>query len=233
MSEILIHRLQRTKETFTDNLNPLIDKAQQVSDDWKQTATQGTQNAINHFTDKFADTVGQTKGSFEENLQQVTVQNVITSSFTDWIEQHSAFLRIIKSFNWLVNHPIISLIIILFSLAILWSLIKAIGRLIESASLSILQIPLKLFQTLIKYCWFFIRQLINFTKTKFTGEKIVNPNSKFSLNNNHNYQVLSDNKQQRLTDISTRLEEIQKEQQELLQEATDILNSEKINSSVN
>lgn len=232
LSETLIQRLQQTKETAKENFNIFTDKAQQVSDDWKQTATQETQNAI----DTFTNTVEQVKGSLEhleQNIPQVAVQTVVTSSVADWFEQHPAFLRIIKSFNWAANHPIISLILLVFSLAILWSLIKAIGRLIESASLSILQIPLKLLRALIKYCWLSLGKFSNFATQKFTNTKTVNNNPKLQLHNNTAYQIITYNKQQRLKDISVRLEDIQKEQQELLQEAADILDSEKINSSVN
>ncbi|MGB3656186.1 MAG: hypothetical protein WBA41_33920 [Rivularia sp. (in: cyanobacteria)] len=219
VSENLIQRLQQTKEAVGENLNYVTDKAQQVSDDWKQTATQNTQNAI----DKFSNTI-------EQNLPEVSVQTVVSSSVADWFEQHPAFLGIIKSFNWAANHPIISLILIVFGLAILWSLIKAIGRLIESASLSILKIPLKLLGSFIKYIW---RSLSKFSKkatNKIIDAKIDNA-SELQLHNTA-YQLITYNKQQRLKDISARLEEIQKEQQELLQEAADILDTEKNNSSV-
>lgn len=229
LSETAFNRLIQAKETIEESLHDITDKAQQVSDDWKQTATQSTENAINTFTN----TVEQAKDSLEQNLPQVTVQTAVTSSFTDWFEPHPAFLRIIKLFNWSINHPIISFIIIIFSLAILWSLIKAIGRLIESASLSILQIPLKLLQTLIKHSWRSLSNLSHLIKIKFNLQKATNNNSELKLENNTAYQLISYNKQQRLKDISVRLEDIQKEQQELLQEAADILDSERINSSVN
>ncbi len=229
VSETAFNHLLQAKETIEENLHNISDKAQQVSDDWKQTATQGTQNAIARLTN----TVEQTKDSLEQNLPQVSVQTAITSSFTDWFEYHPAFLRIIKLFNWSINHPIISFIILIFSLAIFWSLIKAIGRLIESASLSILQIPLKLLQALIQYSWLTLSKLSNLTNIKFNVQKATNNNSELKLDNNTAYQLICYNKQQRLKDISVRLENIQKEQQELLQEAADILDSERINSSVN
>ena len=219
VSENLIQRLQQTKEAVGENLNYVTDKAQQVSDDWKQTATQNTQNAI----DKFSNTI-------EQNLPEVSVQTVVSSSVADWFEQHPAFLGIIKSFNWAANHPIISLILIVFALAILWSLIKAIGRLIESASLSILKIPLKLLGSFIKYSWRSLGKFSNFANNKFIDAKVDNA-SELQLHNNTAYQLITYNKQQRLKDISVRLEEIQKEQQELLQEAADILDAEKISTT--
>ncbi|MEA5593622.1 hypothetical protein [Rivularia sp. UHCC 0363] len=220
--ETLIQRLQQTKEAVKENFNDF-------TDDWKQTAIQGTQNAM----DRFNNTIENTKASLEQNLPQVGIQNVLTSSVSDWYDQHPAFSKVITLFNWSISHPIISFILIVFSLAIFWSLIKAIGRLIESASLSILQIPLKLFQALIKYIWRSLSKFSNFTTQKNTDTKILEKTSKHQIQNITAYQIVPCSKQQRLKDISARLEDIQREQQELLQEAADILDSERINSSVN
>ena len=228
LSETLIQRLQQTKAAAKQSLNHFTNKAQQVSGDWKQAATENTENAI----DTFNNTIEKAKGSLEQNLPQVSLQTVVNSSIADWFERHPAFLGIIKLLNWAANHPIFSLIILVFSLAILWNLVKLIGRLIEKASLSILQIPLKLLGSLIKYSWFYLGKLSNFTQDKFINKKAIINHSKLQLHNNF-YPITSYNKQQRLKDISKRLEEIQTEQQELLQEAADILDAEKINSLVN
>ncbi|NJM17825.1 MAG: hypothetical protein HC836_14955 [Richelia sp. RM2_1_2] len=218
VSETIIQRLRQTKETV-------------FTDDWKQTAIQGSHNAMNTVTD----TVQQAKSYLQKNLQPLSVQTVVTSSVADWFEQHPAFLKVITLFNWSINHPIISLIIILFSLAIFWNLIKVIGRLIESISLSILQIPLKLFQALIKYSWLWLSKLFsNFATNQFTDTKTLTNTLEYKLQDNTTYKIVSSHyKQQRLNDISARLEEIHKEQQELLQEAAHILDSERINNSVN
>ncbi|BAY86185.1 hypothetical protein NIES267_56910 [Calothrix parasitica NIES-267] len=235
VSESLIKRLQETKSVAKQGLNNFsnnfTDKAEQVRSDWQQTATQSTEHAV----DTFNNALENAKGSLEENLPQVSVQDVVNSSIKNWFEQHPAFSGIINSLNWAVNHPIISLIIIIFSLAILWNLVKLIGRLIEKASLSILQIPLNLFQTLIKYSWLSLIKFGNFAKNKYTNTKNIsniNNKSELQLNNNRGLQIIADNKQQRLKDISARLEAIQIEQQELLQEAADIIDAEKSHSSI-
>ncbi|MEB3219276.1 MAG: hypothetical protein VKN72_24000 [Nostocales cyanobacterium 94392] len=223
ISEIILPRLQQTKTGVEVSFN-------NVTSDWKQTAIQGSHNAI----DTVSNTVKQAKSSLQENLQTLSVQTVVTSSVADWFKQHPAFLKIIELFTWIVNHPIISLIIILFGLAIFWSLIKAIGRLIESISLSILQIPLQLFQVLIKYSWLWLSQLFNhFATNQFTDVKTLDNTLEYKLQDATAYHIVSSHhKQQRLNEISRKLEEIQKEQQQLLQEAADILDSEKINNSL-
>ena len=229
VSETVINRLQKTKSAVEENFIDFTDRAQQLGDDWKQTATVNTQNAL----DSFTNTVEQTTGYLADNLQPLTLQTVINSSVTDWLKQHPAFLRIIQLFNWSINHPIISLILLILSLAILWSLIKTISRLIESASLSILKIPLKLTQALIKYLWFSVIKFSHFATKKIKNTKTPDNFSEYQIQEHRNFKIVSYSKQQRLKNISLRLQEIQNEQQKLLQEAAGILDSEKIKSSVN
>ena len=186
VSESLIKRLQETKSVAKQSLNNFTDKAEQVRSDWQQTATQSTENAV----DTFNNVLEKAKGSLEENLPQVSVQDVVNSSIKNWFEQHPAFSGIINSLNWAVNHPIISLIITIFSLAILWNLVKLIGRLIEKASLSILQIPLKLFQALIKYIWLSFIKFSTFAKNKYTNTKAINQKAVLQIHNNNNYTSL-------------------------------------------
>lgn len=221
----VLNHWQTAKESVKINFIDVTTKAREVGDNWQQATTQNTENAI----DTFNHTIEQAKVSLEENLPQVSVQTAVNSSFADWFARHPAFSGILKSFNWAISHPIISFIIFIFSLAILWSLIKAIGRLIEKASLSILQIPLKILQAFIKYCWVLLGKFSNFVGKKITNTKISDSASELQLQNNADSQIIC-NKQKKLKDISARLEEIQAEQQELLQEAADILDAEEINS---
>lgn len=229
VSEALIKRFKETVAVANQSLNNFTEKAEQVKSNWQQTVTQSTENAL----DTFSHSLEKVKDSLDENLPEVSVQTVVNSSVADWFEQHPAFSGIINSLNWAANHPIISLIIVVFSLAILWNLIKLIGRLIEKASLSILQIPLKLFQALIKFSWLYLINFINFLKNKYTKTKTINKISELQLHNNTAYQIIAYNKQQRLKDISARLSAIQIEQQELLKEAAEILDAEKSHNSIN
>lgn len=228
VSETLIERLKKTKSTAIQSLNNFTDKADKLKTDWQQTANQSTENTIN----KVNQTLEQARDSLEQNLPQVSVKDVINSSLADWLETHPAFLRVINLLNWAASHPIVSLIIIIFSLAILWNLVKLIGRLIEKASLSILQVPLKLFQLLIKYAWSSLIKFTNFVKNQYKSTNHINKSSKLQLYNNTAYQLIPYNEQQRLKDISARLEAIQIEQQELLKEAANILDNKGQRSKV-
>ncbi|MBD2570349.1 hypothetical protein [Anabaena lutea] len=141
------------------------------------------------------------------------IQNTITSYLHKFATEEPIFLRLLQILGWAVNHPIISLVILLFVIAILWIIIKGIVRLIETASWSILKFPLKLIQSLIK--------VTNFTWKTITGNN--NNSESIAVNS---LKIHHQHKQQRLTEIYRRLETIQEEQQQLLQEAAELIASE-------
>ncbi|MBD0303349.1 MAG: hypothetical protein ICV85_14615 [Tolypothrix sp. T3-bin4] len=139
--------------------------------------------------------------------------------------QHPAIFRMVQIFTWGSNHPIISLIILLFTIAIASSIIKAIVRLIETASWSILQVPFKLLFALIKVSFFSFIKFTNIALKKVTSPQPVNNLPALPP---ATYPEIYKDKQQRLAEITMRLEAIQKEQKQLLQEATELLATDTI-----
>lgn len=222
---------QQTKDFVNQSVNSLTKSAQQIGQSWQETTYQATNRTV----DTVTTTLEQAKASVEQTFQSadkvknttsVAIQTAISSAMSDWFEQHPTLLRIVHILGWAANHPIISLVILVFALAIIWSLIKAIGRIVESASLSVLQVPLKLLQALAKFSFVSFTKVGNLvfkqlTDTKTTGNSVSNLLPKFS-------PQIHKEKQQRLVEISTRLKEIQQEQNQLLQEAAELLASEKI-----
>ncbi|MBW4478911.1 MAG: hypothetical protein KME54_19145 [Tolypothrix brevis GSE-NOS-MK-07-07A] len=175
-------------------------------------------------------TVEQAKSSLEQSWQTAdqiknttsrAVESAIASSMNDWITQHPAIFRIMQVLTWGSNHPIISLIILLFTIAIVSSIIKAIMRLIETASWSILQVPFKLLFALIKVSFFSFTKISNIALKKLTSHQTVNNLTALP-------PAIYKDKQQRLAEITLRLEAIQIEQKQLLQEATELLATETI-----
>jgi hypothetical protein len=178
------------------------------------------------------ESIEQTKTSLEQTLQTAgninsrtseAIQTAIASSVNDWLQDHPTVLRLMQVLIWATNHPIISLIILLFAAAIAWSLIKSIGRLFEIAWLSLLQAPFKLGRVLIQagsrsLARFGSLPINHLVGAKNTVIPVVSPNT----------ETTPKNKQQRLAEISSRLEAIKHEQSELLQEAAAIINSNKI-----
>lgn len=227
LPEGILQPLQTAKDIVNQRVNSLTNSVQQAGQSLHDTAATTTDKAINTVTT----TLEQAKGSLEQSWQTAqevksttsgVIKTAISSSVNDWLMQHPVFFRLVQIGSWAANHPIISVVILLFTLALLWSIIKAIVRLIETASWSILQVPIKLLQALIQVSFLSLTkvgslaiQLITATKTT-DNLPILLP---------ENFQP---NKQQRLVEISHRLEAIQKEQHELLQEAADLIASDTI-----
>ncbi|MEM7725335.1 MAG: hypothetical protein AAF208_03060 [Cyanobacteria bacterium P01_A01_bin.45] len=215
LPEVIKQRLEVTQNSFQKNSDAF--------QSWNETAAQTAKEAINRLTS----TTEQTK-QYVEN----TVQTTIGSSIGDWFAEHPGFLKILQFLNWGVNHPILSIILIVFALALIFSLVKAVVKLIEGIGLSILQIPFKLIQSGLKYLYIFLKEAIKWVLSKFNlieKQQINQSNSQQNLNfisiQKINQKTNLD-KQQRLSEITIRLSEIQQEQNELLAEASSILNSD-------
>ncbi|MEH1905309.1 MAG: hypothetical protein V7L04_29020 [Nostoc sp.] len=216
----ILQRLQNVKDFVGGSVNSLSNSAQQVGE------------SLNTTTDKAIDTVTATLEESWQTAEQFksttsgAVKGAIASSVSDWLTQHPVFFRLVQILGWGANHPIISVIILLFALALLWSIIKAIVRLIETASWSILQVPIKLLLALIKVSFVSLTQVGSFTIQRMTATKITD-NMPTLLT--ENFQL---NKQQRLAEISNRLEAIQKEQNELLEEVADLIATDTIDIEI-
>ncbi|MEH2051184.1 hypothetical protein [Nostoc sp.] len=220
----VLQSLQNVKDFVGGSVNSLSNSAQQVGESLKATATTTTDKAINTVTTSLEQT-WQTADKFK-NTTSGAVKDVMASSVSDWLTQHPIFFRLVQILGWATNHPIISIVVLLFAIALIWSIIKAIVRLIETASWSILQVPLKLLQTLIKVSFVSLTKVGSFAVQKITGTKEID---NFSALPPEGFQA---NKQQRLAEISQRLEAIQKEQNELLQEAADLITSDTIDIEI-
>ncbi|QFS42876.1 hypothetical protein [Nostoc sphaeroides] len=224
LSNGVLQRLQNVKDFVGENVNSLSNSAQQVGESLKATATTTTDKAIDTVTTSLEQT-WQTADKFKSTTSGA-VKDAIASSASDWLTQHPIFFRLVQILGWATNHPIISIVILLFALALIWSIIRAIVRLIETASWSILQVPLKLLQALIKVSFLSLTKVGSFAVQRMTATKTID-NLPALLPEN-----FQPNKQQRLAEISSRLEAIQKEQHELLQEAADLIATDTIDIDI-
>ncbi|BBD65538.1 hypothetical protein NIES4072_07870 [Nostoc commune NIES-4072] len=224
LSNGVLQRLQNVKNFVGENVNSLSNSAQQVGESLKATATTTTDKAIDTVTTSLEQT-WQTADKFKSTTSGA-VKDVMVSSASDWLTQHPIFFRLVQILGWATNHPIISIVILLFALALIWSVIKAIVRLIETASWSILQVPIKLLQALIKVSFLSLTKVGTFAVQRITATETID-NLPALLPEN-----FQPSKQQRLAEISSRLEAIQKEQHELLQEAADLIASDTIDIEI-
>ncbi|MBD2615538.1 MAG: hypothetical protein RMY62_007765 [Nostoc sp. ZfuVER08] len=213
--ELVLQRWQTAKDIVNQKVNTLNNSVEQISESLKAKATTTTNTAIDTVTTSLEQT-----WQTAEHLKNSTsgaIETAINSSLNHWLIQHPAIFRLIQILSWAASHPIISVVILIFTLAILWSIIKAIVRVIETASWSILQFPVKLLQSLIKVSFFYLVKVGSFAIQQIKPPKTID-NQPVLLPEN-----LSINKQVRLAEITSRLEAIQKEQHELLQEAADLI----------
>ena len=201
----------------------------QLNSNLSATVTQRWQilkNGINQNLDSFTQSIQQqatkttdnTKDYLENNWHNVeritnntsgVIQKTINTSVHDFLSQYPWFFQVLEIFTWGINHPVRGGIILLFTIAVIWSIIKAIVRIIETASWSILKIPFILLQKLFKSLW------ITFPKVGIFGIGKIQ------------------SKQQRLAEISQRLEVIHNEQKALLQEAAKLMKSDPENMMTN
>lgn len=147
-------------------------------------------------------------------LQQASADamaNAVASSTHDWLQAHPVALRSINLIFWAIDRPIISACLILIAIAIAISIIKAINRLLEIAGLSLLKAPFQLSQSLLKLSW-------------QSGSAIVNRKNSSQLAEPPAMLVAVE--QQRVKEISIRLNELQQEHNQLLQELIAICDSE-------
>ncbi|MHC5735699.1 hypothetical protein [Nostoc sp.] len=216
----VLQRWQNVKDFVGGSVNSLSNSAQQAG----QSLNTRTDRAIDTVTTSLEQT-WQTAEQFKSTTSGA-VKGAIASSTSDWLTQHPIFFRLVQILGWATNHPIISIVILLFALALLWSIIKAIVRLIETASWSILKVPLKLLQALIKVSFQSLTKVGSFAVQRIIGAKTTD-NLPVLLPEN-----FQQSKQQRLVEISSRLEAIQKEQNELLQEAADLIAADTIDIEI-
>ncbi|MFO5529292.1 MAG: hypothetical protein ACLBM1_15960 [Cuspidothrix sp.] len=194
-------------------LNPIL--PDKVTQHW-QIVKNGVHNFTQSVQQKATQTTDNTKAYLEnnwQNLEKITnnisevIQKNINTAIHDLFSQYPWFFQILGVFTWGINHPVRGLIILLFTIALLGSIIKAIVKVIETASWSILKIPFILLQKLLKSLWMILSKLGIFGIGKIKTHQF------------------NDNKQQRLAEISQRLEVIHNEQKALLEEAAKLMKS--------
>lgn len=224
----------KIKDLLSQTADNLPDKTQQV----KASLIETTDKAADKVTAiaqqakaSVVENIAQTKDSIEQ-LGQATgqikhttsqaVQLAIGSSVNDWIQTHPVVLRLLQLLAWASDRPILSLVILLVTLAIAWTLIKSVGSLFEKFLLALLQLPLKLGKFLLQVSFQSFSNFSNLIiKQSWPDRQPITSDAQ-----NLNFASNKQNNKRRLLEISNRLAEIGQEQNQLLQEVEAILNSE-------
>ncbi|MDH6106004.1 hypothetical protein NWP22_09030 [Anabaenopsis tanganyikae CS-531] len=232
LSPEIAERWKATKNVLNQGVDSIANSKQQFSESLKATASKQTgevvDTVINTFQ-KVKDSVDETLQSAEQikNTTSSALQTVVTDSVNNWLTQHPGFLRFLHLLGWAGSHPILTIVILLFAIALIWSIIKVIVRLIETASWSLLQIPVKLIWSVIKVSFVSLTKFTGFAFQSVRDSKLDNTVKNLPINS----ETFDNNKHQRLAQISKRLEVIQAEQQQLLAEAADLMAGENIDHS--
>lgn len=227
-----ITSVSESAEQANNTLNKLANEAKQsLNHSFSDTA-----NNLNQITDKavgaIADKAKQTEDliinksqtlvtSVEDNFQKVEkigttisteIEKSINSLFNHqldniqhWIDVHPTISWMLKFILWSINHPLFGLITILVLLFSIWQLFKVFGRLIENGLLVTLTAPFKLVASLLKF---------NFQPLSFLGS---NPQD----------TLKSEDKQDRLSQLLSRLETLKQEQNNIIQEISTLVSANK------
>lgn len=216
---------QTSNQAFT-NLNQVTNKAvesvSEVTEKAKGALSETTAKALttvtetrNQAVNSVTEATDKAKASLENTIQQAEslnhslsegIQSAISSSLNAWIYDHPRLV-------WLVNHPLQTAGILLLILFLFSGLLKAVSSLTEKLWLFFLQAPFKLIQ--------FIFALGSQSPGKVKASGLVATNS--------NEIYTSSDRQERMTNILSRLDKIKQEQDLLLQELATLIKSEKAN----
>jgi len=186
-------------QNFTQDINQNLQNLQnnlQIS----------SQQLSNYLQNTTTETVDKSKGFLESkwHLSETiandifsTMVNTIINTFNNILSDHPNIAHIFQIVTWGINHPIRGIIILLLVIAVIFSIIKAIMKLIETASWSILKVPFILLKNSI---------LATFKVWKKSRQ-------------------VEQTKEQRLLEIHQRLAALHTEQQELLAEASKLIST--------
>jgi histone H3/H4 len=231
LTESAHHAKESVTETAgkaADTLTRVTDKAVDAVTTAKRESVEAIATTTQQATNSLLETAQQTKSSLEQTLHAAgqlssttseAIQLGINSSIDRWLELHPPVLRLVHLLLWAADRPLVSLVILLFAIAIAWSLMRAIGRLIDTVGWSLLQAPFKLGRVLIGVGW----RLLGSGSSAARRMAVRKTQPPVLLN-----AVRPTCQRERLLEIVARLEAVQKEQRELLQEVASILNSDEI-----
>lgn len=222
------NQLSRTTSNAIEILN---EKTSQAVDEISKITAQ-TKDAIAETTEKLTDTTTnltnqtvETITGVTENITQtgenlssslaVKVQNTITPPISQWINSHPFAI-------WLLNHPLITLGIGLLVIFMLLGFLQIVSNFAKAVCLFILTSPFKI----LKSIWSLLNKSESL-ETRLTVHKNLSSNNYSSSNLTlRDYSSRRIDNENRLINILIRLEEMKAEQNQLLQEATEIIQSQ-------
>jgi hypothetical protein len=151
----------------------------------------------------------------------------ISDYMENWLEQNPTATNLFLIMGWMVNHPIFTFSIFIFSLVVIWKIVKGLDKLLEITGLSVLKV-------VFNFIWRIVKSIL-VAIAKVTGwgwEKLLvrsdEPSEQLAIAPVETVEPipLEVQKQQRLQEIQNRLAALTQEQNELLAEASKLLSNE-------
>jgi len=153
-------------------------------------------DGLNSVSNALFHKAGQALTQVQQSAAADAMQNAFGRAMQQWMMEHPLW-------GWLIQHPLISVGLLLVLLVLLQGLLSALAQLIQRAGWALLRSPWQLSQ------W-----LLGFSAKSF--QAALAPSAKRE----------AESKQQRLTEIVNRLEALKQEQDALLQEVKAIVASD-------
>lgn len=150
-------------------------------------------DGLNSLSSTLSHKAGHALTQVQQSVATDAMQNAFGGAMQQWMMEH-------RMWGWLIQHPLISVGLLLVLLVLLQGLLSALAQLIQRAGWALLRSPWKLSQ------W-----LLGFSAKSFQAALTSNTKRE------------AESKQQRLSEIVSRLETLKQEQDALLQEVKAIV----------
>lgn len=228
-SQSLTETFQGATNTVSNSTGKVINKITETTNQAKDAFTTTTSSVIdnvnqvkNHAVDSFTESAKQA-GNLTNSVSSA-IENAINNFFnhqwdtiTTWIDNHPTLSWIMKLLTLAVNHPVITAFMIFLGIYIIWKIFQLFSKILDQGLLFTLKTPLKLIYAMFSFGF------KNISKLLFSGFKFKKSEDNSLILNNAIADNISLDTKQEITKLLMRLEAVRKEENEILENLTALL----------
>lgn len=228
-SQSLTETFQGATNTVSNSTGKVINKITETTNQAKDAFTTTTSSVIdnvnqvkNHAVDSFIESAKQA-GNLTNSVSKA-MENAINNFFnhqwdtmTTWIDNHPTISWIMKLLTLAVNHPVITAFMIFLVIYIIWKIFQLFSKILDQGLLFTLKTPLKLIYAMFSFGF------KNISKLLFSGFKFKKSEDNSLILNNAIADNISLDTKQEITKLLMRLEAVRKEENEILENLTALL----------
>ncbi|GCL37392.1 hypothetical protein SR1949_25010 [Sphaerospermopsis reniformis] len=228
-SQSLTETFQGATNTVSNSTGKVINKITETTNQAKDAFTTTTSSVIdnvnqvkNHAVDSFTESAKQA-GNLTNSVSSA-IENAINNFFshqwdtmTTWIDNHPTISWIMKLLTLAVNHPVITAFMIFLGIYIIWKIFQLFSKILDQGLLFTLKTPLKLIYAMFSFGF------KNISKLLFSGFKFKKSEDNTLILNNAIADNISLDTKQEITKLLMRLEAVRKEENEILENLTALL----------